>query len=151
MGFEGRRLRKAGVIDIVCGPPRVIDPVWTDLEHVVGVVEVVQNQKALFRSLASKLPMTFEVPGVVPREIEAAQTIPCDSLSAASPGHLVERRPDVAIVAPLDGVGIAAMFVPEAGLHLNRDGVTSFEPGGQFVQIFGLTGLYDTWREAADA
>ena len=76
MGFEGRRFGEARVINVVRGPPWVVDPMRTDLEDIMGVVEVIQNQKTFFGGLASKLFMTLEVPGVVSGEIEAAQAVP---------------------------------------------------------------------------
>src|SRR5258705_11547145 len=61
---------KAGVVDVVGWAPGVVDPVGADLEDVVGVVEIVINDKSLFAGDAGEFAIALEVPGVIASEVE---------------------------------------------------------------------------------
>src|ERR1700733_13212414 len=88
--LERRWLGEAGVVDVVGGAPGVVDPVRADLVDVVVVVKIDVDDHALLAGEFDELAVAIEVPGVVARDVEEAEAVPCDALAAAGPGHLVE-------------------------------------------------------------
>ncbi len=51
----------------------------------------------------------------------------------------------------IDGVGVAAMLVPEAGTDLQEEDATFFEARGKFGEVFGEAGADLAGHESRDA
>ena len=147
----GRRLGKAGVVDIISGAPREISPMGAGFEDVVLEIVFVQQDEATFVAQAGECFEAVPVPGIVFAEVVSAQAIPGGALAAAGERQLVERWPNIAVGTADTFVIIAAAVVPEAVMVVDGGDATGGEQRGEFRKIIGETGpgaAGDETREA---
>ena len=138
--LERWRLRQSRVIYVVRRAPWIVNPVGPDFQHVVRVVKVVEDDQAGLASIEREFSLPLKVPGIVARHIEFAQPVPGNSLPAPCPGRLIEGSPHIAVGAPLDGMRIAAVFIPKPWVDLDSDSAPMQEARNHFFKIFCLPG-----------
>src|ERR1700733_14480756 len=109
------------------------------------------HNQTLFAGHAHELAISFEVPGIVLRQIEPAQPVPCDSLATALPRHLKERPPHVAVRLPEQSMLIAAMLIPKPRNRLVNYAPPLLRMHHHLVQIFRKTRSSLTRHEARNA
>ena len=113
--IERRRLRDAYILNAVTRPPWEVDPMRSAFHRIMIVVDLMIEQKAVLIAYVAKVPDASKTPWIEFRQIILAKTIPRTSYTAARPGHLVERPPNIAIHARDGHMIIAASFIPQAG------------------------------------